>query len=239
MFKLKIPKKILSIILATLLFLGTSWFSAFSNQQDTIVVRIGEYDGKAGKRTVVEQSIGENYQLTSNKEIMEYRINKPIAQRIARKIKEKSPQYNVVIQDTKDKTEDLNKAGKIASRQDNLRLYLSIHSNAAETKEAKGYMFITGRNATWSDNELANRMSEGLSTNPYVSKRANALNVSYIGELNEVDSLDTIAVLCELGFFTNPSDLKYLTSEEYIEAAAEGIATEISEFLKALDKKGE
>ena len=111
-----------------------------------------------------------------------------------------------------------------------------MHTNACEAKDANGYMFITGGNATWSDNKLADNLSEAMANNPYVRQRNNMYNANYIGELNVVDNFNTIAVLGEFGFFTNDKDLDNLTEDEYIDYIARNVANEISSLLNKIDK---
>lgn len=217
----------IGMIIATL-----SMGTVVAQDRDAIVIRVGEYPDKPGKR--VELSLGEdygrNYPLTENRELGEYYINKQIAISIADQIRAKDPNIKVVVQYTESKAQDLNAAGRIA-KGSGAKIYLSVHTNASPDKNASGGYFITGKKATWGDNNLAERLRVRLGFD-----RPNALNVDYIGELNEVDDLDTIAVLAEYGFFTNEGDRKKLTDEDYIKKISEMTAEEMIYTLEILNR---
>ena len=236
---MRLPKHLKKILTATIIIFSLLFTMSFAKAKDVVVIRVGEYEGKPGKRT--ERLTDWNkplYPLTSLGELMEYNINKPIAIRIVNELQKINPDLEVVLQDTTSCEEDLNAAGRLALNNfgDRLRVYFSVHTNASEAKDANGYMFITGKNATWSDNKLADNLSEAMANNPYVRQRDNIYNTSYIGELNEVDNFNTIAVLGEFGFFTNDKDLDNLTEDEYIDYIARNVANEISSLLNKIDK---
>ena len=236
---MRLPKHLKKILTATIIIFSLLFTMSFAKAKDVVVIRVGEYEGKPGKRT--ERLTDWNkplYPLTSLGELMEYNINKPIAIRIVNELQRINPDLEVVLQDTTSSKEDLNAAGRLALNKfgDRLRVYFSVHTNASEAKDANGYMFITGKNATWSDNKLADNLSEAMANNPYVRQRDNIYNTSYIGELNEVDNFNTIAVLGEFGFFTNDKDRDNLTEDEYIDYIARNVANEISSLLNKIDK---
>ena len=56
----------------------------------------------------------------------------------------------VILQDTKDRTEDLNRAGRIANKSNALNIYLSIHTNY--DSNSKGFFIMTNEGDTTARN---------------------------------------------------------------------------------------
>lgn len=217
----------IGMIIATL-----SMGTVVAQDKDAVVIRVGEYPGKPGKRVELNlgEDYGKNYPLTANRELCEYYINKQIALGIAEQLRAKDPSIKVIVQLSEDKNQDLNSAGRIAKGH-GAKIYLSVHSNASPDKNASGGYFITGKKATWGDNNLAERLRTKLGF-----ERPNTLNVDYIGELNEADDLETIAVLAEYGFFTNQGDREKLTNKEYIKWLSELTAEELIYTIEILNR---
>ena len=199
----------------------------------TVVIRVGEYKNKPGKRVKLPKwfKLDDKYEVTENNEICEFEINKEVAESIAANLREINPNLNVVVQYTQSAWSDLNRAGRIALQNENLAMYLSIHSNAHENKDINGYMFLTGKNSTYENNKISERLSNAIKDNGKVKQRKNNYNVSYIGELNELDDR-CISSLLELGFFTNLRELRNITSEEYVSYLGLNLAQEINNILE-------
>lgn len=199
--------------------------------EDTVVIRVGEYPDKPGKRAelFLDENYGNIYPINDKRELCEYYLNKQIALKISEKLKNINPNINVVLQDTKDRTQDLNAAGRLA-KSHKPKVYLSVHTNASDNTSANGAYFLTGNKASWGDNNLADRLNNRLGS------RDNALNVDYIGELNTVDDYDVVSVLGEYGFYTNRGDREKLTNPAHIEQIASATAEEINYTLEIMNR---
>ena len=110
----------------------------------------------------------------------------------------------VVYQDTKDKSEDLNRAGRIANEM-NANIYLSIHTNYYDSN-SKGF-FIMSNEGSQQARKIADRLSSSIANNGMIPQREALLNNGRIGEMNTIND-STIALLLEAGFYSNPDELK-------------------------------
>ena len=192
-----------------------------------VVIRCGEYQNKPGKRVYLND-IGLNFKdiptdikIHYDNEgayIQEYDLNKKISMRIYEEMQERG--IKVVYQDTKDRTQDLNRAGRIANEQ-NANIYLSVHTNYYNVS-SKGFFIMTNEGNQTARN-IADRLSISMENNGMIPKRNALLNSGAIGEMNEINN-STIALLLEAGFYSNPNELKHLMSDEYVNYIAEHIA---------------
>ena len=99
------------------LIVGSSVVFAPVITNPDVVVRVGEYENKPGKRIYVEESFHtpDDIPLRHDSEgyyISEYDLNLKLATKLKEKLQEKG--INVDLQISKDKTEDLNAAGREA-----------------------------------------------------------------------------------------------------------------------------
>ena len=203
-------------------------------RQTQVVVRCGEYQSKAGKRVYLND-IGLHFKdiptdIKIHKDdkgayIHEYDLNKKISTRIYEELLKRG--VKVVYQDTKDRTEDLNRAGRIANKS-NANIYLSIHSNYYNGK-SKGFFIMTNEGDKTARN-IADRLSTSIENNGMIPRREPIINGGYCGEMNEINN-GTIALLLESGFYSNPNELKYLMSNEYADYIAEHLANELVNIL--------
>lgn len=206
----------------------------FAARKAQVVIRCGEYEGKAGKRVYLDdiklhfKDIPTDIKIHTDSRgvyVHEYDLNKKISMRIYEKMQERG--IKVVYQDTKDKSEDLNRAGRIANEM-NANIYLSIHTNYYDSN-SKGF-FIMSNEGSQQARKIADRLSSSIANNGMIPQREALLNNGRIGEMNTIND-STIALLLEAGFYSNPDELKYLMSDEYAEYIANNLANEMENVL--------
>ena len=231
-------KKLLFALLVSAMVLNP----VISNADTEVVIRPGEWGTpynnqiKAGKRIYLNERDCINTELRIRKDetgyyIHEWDINMAIAKNVYNNLKELG--IDVDLQVSTSRSQDLNAAGRIA-RAKNPKIYLSIHHNYCIG--ANGYLFMYNNNDTVSKN-VAQRLSNSIKQVTPVRQRKNTPNLregkAYIGELNEFKNTDTIAVLAELGFFSDINgDLQHITDKKTIEAVSKALANEIYDILK-------
>ena len=207
-----------------------------SSSNPDIILRPGEFPNKPGKRLIVNPSEDYGLPIRYDKEhdnyyISEYDFNKKIAEELYKYLKDNG--VDVILQTTKDKSEDLNSAGRIAKSK-HPTLYLSIHTNSYN-ENSSGYFFLTNVNDTKSS-KIAQRFSYALKDNKLVPQRENRRNVNnYIGELNEKPG--QINILGEFGFaLSNKEEAKNVASDEYVKYIAKHLGDEIILILREFNK---
>ena len=231
-------KKLLFSLLVTALLLNP--ITSFADTD--VVVRAGEWGTpyneviKSGKRIYLNERDCINTELRIRKDetgyyIHEWDINMAVAKEVYKNLKEKG--IDVDLQVATSKSQDLNSAGRIAKAK-NPKIYLSIHHNYCQG--ANGYLFMYNNNDIVSMN-VAQRLSNSIKNITPVRQRDNAPNLrenkAYIGELNEFKDTDTIAVLAELGFFSDINgDLRAITSKNVIKSVSKSLADEVYKILK-------
>lgn len=200
--------------------------------ESDVTIRVGEYLNKSGKRLELKD---DNFDIgvPIRKEngiysIREYDLNYKLANAITKYLEQND--VNVILQDTQDKSEDLNSAGRKAKLNDS-KIYLSVHHNSWK-EDSSGYFFMTNV-GDYQSAKYAKDMSNAMSSNPMlIPQMSNRGNVdNYIGELNQQPA--PISILGEFGFFSNPSEIKKCASDEQCEFIAERIGNEI---IKILDE---
>lgn len=233
----KFKKLLFSLLVATMLLNPITSFA------DTdVVIRAGEWGTpyneviKPGKRIYLNERDCVNTELRIRKDetgyyIHEWDINMAVAKEVYNNLKEKG--IDADLQVATSKSQDLNAAGRIAKAK-NPKIYLSIHHNYCPG--ANGYLFMYNNNDMISMN-IAQRLSDSIKQITPVRQRKNAPNLrenkAYIGELNEFKDTDTIAVLAELGFFSDINgDLQAITSKNVIKSVGKALADEIYKILK-------
>lgn len=236
----KFRKVLYGLLIATMLLNPITSFA------DTdVVIRAGEWGTpynevvKPGKRIYLNERDCINTNLRIRKDetgyyIHEWDINMAIAKEVYKNLKEKG--IDADLQIATSKAQDLNAAGRIAKAK-NPKIYLSIHHNYCPG--ANGYLFMYNNNDAVSMN-IAKRLSDSIKNVTPVRQRSNAPNLrnnkAYIGELNEFKNTDTIAVLAELGFFSDiDGDLQAITSKNIIKSVSKALADEIYKILKEGD----
>ena len=202
-----------------------------TNMDTDIVIRVGEYPNKPGKRL---DNVDKNFDIdvpirydNGRYCIQEYDLNYKVANAIVKYLE--SQGVNVVLQDTQNKSQDLNSAGRKAKSL-NPDIYLSIHHNSY-TENSSGYFFMSNVGDTKSA-ECAKRLSNAMSDNPMlIPQMENRRNVNnYIGELNQRPA--KINMLGEFGFFSNPNEVKKCASDEQVEYIAKQLGNELIKILK-------
>ena len=206
----------------------------WAQREAQIVIRCGEYQNKPGKRVYLND-IGLHFKdiptdIKIHKDnngayIQEYDLNKKISTKIYEELLKRG--VKVVYQDTKDRTEDLNRAGRIANKV-NPNIYFSVHTNYYNSN-SKGFFIMTNKGDTTARN-IADRLSSSIESNGMIQRREALLNNGRIGEMNEINN-STISLLLEAGFYSNPNELKYLMSNEYSDYIAKCLANELSRVL--------
>lgn len=236
----KFRKVLYGLLIATMLL---NPITSFANTD--VVIRAGEWGTpynevvKPGKRIYLNERdcINTNLRIRKDKTgyyIHEWDINMAIAKEVYKNLKEKG--IDADLQIATSKAQDLNAAGRIAKAK-NPKIYLSIHHNYCPG--ANGYLFMYNNSDAVSMN-IAKRLSNSIKDVTPVRQRSNAPNLrnnkAYIGELNEFKNTDTIAVLAELGFFSDiDGDLQAITSRNVIKSVSKALADEIYKILKEGD----
>jgi N-acetylmuramoyl-L-alanine amidase len=202
-----------------------------TNMDTDIVIRVGEYPNKPGKRL---DNVDKDFDIdvpirydNGRYCIQEYDLNYKVANAIVKYLE--SQGVNVVLQDTQNKSQDLNSAGRKAKSL-NPDIYLSIHHNSY-TENSSGYFFMSNVGDTKSA-QCAKRLSNAMSDNPMlIPQMENRRNVNnYIGELNQKPA--KINMLGEFGFFSNPNEVKKCASDEQVEYIAKQLGNELIKILK-------
>lgn len=228
------------------LLIATMLLNPITSFADTdVVIRAGEWGTpynevvKPGKRIYLNERDCVNTELRIRKDetgyyVHEWDINMAIAKEVYKNLKEKG--IDTDLQIATSKAQDLNAAGRIAKAK-NPKIYLSIHHNYCPG--ANGYLFMYNNDDVVSMN-IAKRLSDSIKDVTPVRQRSNAPNLrnnkAYIGELNEFKDTNTIAVLAELGFFSDiDGDLQAITSRNVIKSVSKALANEIYKILKEGD----
>ena len=204
-----------------------------SNNELDIIVRVGEFPNKQGKRLILPNK-AEGYSdlpiqydaVNDNYFISEYYFNLKIAKKLRWVLEQNG--VNAILQDTTCKAEDLNAAGCIAKAK-NPPIYLSVHTNAFR-EDSSGYFFMT--NGDTGSKGIADRLSYSIQGNNLIPKMSNRINDGYIGEMNVKPG--EFNILGEFGFFSNPEEAKKLASEEYCNYVARKMGDELTAILKDL-----
>lgn len=202
-----------------------------------IIVRVGEYQNKSGKRL---DNISSDFDIdcpiryeNGVYSVREYDMNYKVANAVVEYLK--SQGINVLLQDTKDKSEDLNGAGRKAKSY-NPKIYMSIHHNFYN-ESSSGY-FIMHNEGDVKSEKYAKNISNALTSNPMlIPQRENRVNDGYIGELNQ--SPGEINLLAELGFFSNPNECKKCVNDEQVKFVAKTIGDELIKTLNEINNKGD
>lgn len=194
--------------------------------------------GKQAKRSYIADEIPNlnttKYPLENNgTELGEYYLNVEICRKIAKYIRQYDPNIKVIEFYSKDKSTDLNAAGRKAILY-NPDLYLSIHHNCTTKKKdtVSGYVCMTA-NGTYSDSSciIAENIANDLHKVEYKTGLPEYHNGTwsgntYIGELN-VATKYCPSVLIEVAFFNNIKDLKIVTDDNKTDIIAKAIAESI------------
>lgn len=197
-----------------------------------IVIRVGEYLDKPGKRL---DNVPKNFDIdvplryeNGKCSVREYDLNYKVANAIVSYLNERG--VNVVLQDTENKSQDLNSAGRMA-KQLNPSIYLSIHHNSY-AEDSSGYFFMT--NGDNQSSQYAKRLSNAMSDNPMlIPQMPNRCNDGYIGELNQKPA--KVNILGEFGFFSNPNEVKKCASNEQVDYIAKELGDELIKILSELN----
>ena len=228
----KTIKKTLTIGATTLMISNYITTSAALDGVD-IIIRVGEYQDKVGKRL---DNISSDFDIgcpiryeNGIYSVREYDMNYKVANEVVKYLKSKG--VNVVLQDTKDKSEDLNRAGRKAKSY-NPSIYLSIHHNSFN-ENSSGYFMMYNQGDIQSE-KYAKNISNALSSNPMlIPQKQNRPNDGYIGELNQCPG--DINLLAELGFFSNPSECKKCVNDEQVKFIAETMGSQLIQILNEIN----
>ena len=200
-----------------------------------IVIRVGEYLDKPGKRL---DNVSQNFDIdvplryeNGKYSVREYDLNYKVANAIVSYLNEQG--VNVVLQDTENKSQDLNSAGRRA-KQLNPSIYLSIHNNSYSST-SEGYFAIVNPNDSVSA-EFAKDITNALTSNPMlIPKKENRLNTGYIGEMN-VKPGTKINCLLEMSFaLSNPNEAKKVVNEKQLDFYAKTIGDELIKTLREIN----
>ena len=212
---------------------------AWAIRKCDVIVRVGEWNGKSGKRVYINNGVNWNkiptdipiHKDSKGYYIQEFDINKKIATKVYNELIKNG--VNAKLQIANGRTEDLNAAGRIAN-ESNPKLYLSIHTNCYNGK-ASGYFSMYNQGSEIGKG-IANRLSSSIENNGMVARTQNRSQDGYIGELNVLNG-STCGVLMELGFFDNYEELVNICSDKYANYVGVHLAKEIKSVLNDYWKK--
>ena len=202
-------------------------------RQYEVIVRAGEYQGKAGKRIYVNNTtvrLPKDIPVRNDGDgkgfyVSEWDINVKEAKALVEKLQARG--INAKLQVAYSKSEDLNAAGRIANKS-NPYLYVSIHHNSYESNSTGYFSMYNPKNEA--SKNTAIRLSNAIQDNGQVPKRDNRPNTGYIGEMNVINS-STVPVLLELGFFSNIDELEEICSDSYVNYVSTNLANEIAKIV--------
>jgi hypothetical protein len=211
----------------------TAAVETMNQRQCEVIVRAGEYQGKAGKRIYINNQtvkLPDDIPVRNDGDgkgfyVSEWDINVKEAKAIVNKLQAQG--INAKLQVAYSKSEDLNAAGRIANKS-NPYLYVSVHHNYYDSKSS-GYFSMYNANNQMSK-DVAARLSNAIRHNDQVPMRANRENTGYIGEMNVINS-STVPVLLELGFFSNISELETICSDSYVNYVSTNLANELTNIM--------
>ena len=205
------------------LIVGSSVVFAPVITNPDVVVRVGEYENKPGKRIYVEESFHtpDDIPLRHDSEgyyISEYDLNLKLATKLKEKLQEKG--INVDLQISKDRTEDLNAAGREAMSK-NPKIYFSIHHNSFKP-DSSGYLMLVNQQNP-KEKAYAKLITDSLKDNPgHLPSWGVREQDGYIGEMNETSSI--LNFLFEAGFFSNKEELQKIMSDEQVDYVSEELS---------------
>lgn len=211
-----------------------------TNRETDIVIRVGEYLGKPGKRIYCDNinwnRIPKDLPIRQDEDgrhyIAEFDINNKIATRLHAKLEEKGA--NVKIIRSSSKATDLNAAGR-ASNKFNPYVYFSVHTNYFDRADASGYFMM--HNAGDKEAQIiAQRLSDSIKNNSMIKQAETVAQNGYIGELNVIHD-STTGVLFEGGFYSGTEgngDLYHIVSDEYSDYIADKLSDEL---IKIVNEK--
>ena len=192
-------------------------------QNTDIVVRVGEYENKPGKRIYVDANFETPADIPIRHDangyyISEWDINMKLAKRIVYYLEKYGANTNLQV--AHGKSEDLNAAGRIAKAK-NPTVYFSVHHNYFK-EDSSGYFVMTNMNQE-KDKRYAQALSNALENNPgNIRKMEVREQDGYIGEMNQEPG--KINLLMEAGFFSNKTELKKIMDFKQIDYMAKETA---------------
>lgn len=226
-------------------------YSENSNRNVDIVIRAGEWGNsetvKPGKRYIWGEDINISQHGINASEIptdiplrcennnwfiSEFDINLKLSRAIAKKL-DSVYGVDVNLQYATNPNEDLNSAGRIASKS-NPKIYLSVHHNAYKD-DTTGY-FIMSNEGDIKSSLYAKKLSEALKDNGKIPQRENRVNNGYIGELNHVKKENRISILGEFGYF-NKAEITTIVSDEYVDYVSDKVAESL--YNQLMEMKGD
>ena len=199
-----------------------------------VIIRAGEYQGKAGKRIYVNNStvnLPSDIPVRNDNDgkgfyVSEWDINVKESKALVEKLQARG--INAKLQIATVKSEDLNAAGRIANKS-NPYLYVSLHHNYYDSNSTGYFSMYNAEDAV--GKAMADRLSNAIRDNGKVPQRASRANDGYIGELNVINKTTT-PVLLELGFFSNLKELEIICSDDYVQDVTTKLANEITNIIK-------
>ena len=199
-----------------------------------VIIRAGEYQGKAGKRIYINNStvnLPNDIPIRNDNDgkgfyVSEWDINVKEAKALVEKLQARG--INAKLQIATVKSEDLNAAGRIANKS-NPYLYVSLHHNYYDSNSTGYFSMYNAGDAV--GKAMADRLSNAIKGNDKVPQRETRANDGYIGELNAINKT-TIPVLLELGFFSNLEELEVICSDAYVQDVTTKLANEITNIIK-------
>lgn len=187
---------------------------------------------------------------------MEKTINLAIALKVAQKLKEKAPDYKVMLTRKGDVYVDLSSRAYLTVKQGPLAL-VSIHSNASRAKNKGGYEIYVPADISMDPQavELVKRENGGKALSAAQAEasllhRSEKLAMSISGQLSRnvgrnmnnrgirkgdfyiLRETRAPAVLIESGFLTHKSDARLLQNPRFQDKFADGVSDGILRYLK-------
>ena len=151
--------------------------------------------------------------------ILEKNITLKVAKEIGQMLEKQG--ISVIYTRTADKDVSLKQRCKTANN-GNADLFVSIHINSSENKEARGTETLC-----YSSNRLAELIQKYLLRYLKLKDRG----VKERKDLAVLNGTKMIAVLCELAFLSNKEEAEFIKTDEFVKLSAEAVVKGICEYL--------
>lgn len=169
-------------------------------------------------------------------------IEKDINLRVGLKLRDFLRNYDVEVRTTRDTDITLSADARVELvKEFDPDLCVSVHHNAAESKDARGAEVIHAYYDKY-DDKLANAILDNLEAVGMPKRRAftklSARGDDWYFMIRRIWDSNTQAIIVEGGFVTNSKDAEMLKSDEYLKQEADAIGKAVVEYLGLKSKEG-
>ncbi|CDZ75093.1 N-acetylmuramoyl-L-alanine amidase [Peptoniphilus sp. ING2-D1G] len=161
--------------------------------------------------------------------LQEKTLNLKVAKMLESKLS--SSPYEVAMTRDEDEYVKLLDRANIANNQD-FELFISIHFNSTENREAKGIevLYANERNVEIKETEQKH-FASALLKSLIAETGAVSRGIKNRPDLVVLNKTKCVSAIVELGFMSNPDDYEYIIDDEYLEKLAEGIYKGINNYV--------